>query len=81
MSDAQIRAVGAQQLLENETFHEAMNAVEADAVAALAAADLADPASLIRATADLQAVHRVRAYVQSLVTTGKVSARTPPAVA
>lgn len=81
MSDAQIRAIGAQQLLENETFHEAMNAVEAEAVAALASADLANPASLIRATADLQAVRRVRSYVESMVTTGKVSARTAPAVA
>lgn len=81
MTDTTARAIAAQQLLDNETFQALLTHLEAEAVDALDAANLADPSSLIRATADLQAVRRLRAAAESLVTTGKAAERSPPSVA
>lgn len=81
MSDPVAQAIAAQQLLDNETFQALLAQIEADAVYTLASADISDPASLIRATADLQAARRVREAADSLVRTGTASQRVPPAVA
>lgn len=81
MTDPVAQAIAAQQLLDNETFQGLLAQIEAEAVDTLASADISDPASLIRATADLQAARRVREAAGSLVTTGKASQRVPPAVA
>jgi hypothetical protein len=81
MTEPRARAIAAQQLLDNETFQTLLTQLEADAVDALDLADLANPTSLIRATADLQAARRLRAAAESLVTTGQAAERVPPSVA
>ncbi|KQO43021.1 hypothetical protein [Methylobacterium sp. Leaf85] len=81
MADRVAQAIAAQQLLDNETFLALLAKIEADAVDELAAADVSNPASLIRATADLQAARRVREAAESLVTTGIAAQRVPPTVA
>lgn len=81
MTDPVARAIAAQQLLDNETFQALLSQLEAEAVDALESADLANPHSLIRATADLQATRRLRAAAESIVTTGKAAERSPPSVA
>ncbi|MBO1021459.1 hypothetical protein IPV08_15975 [Methylobacterium sp. SD274] len=81
MADRVAQAIAAQQLLDNETFLALLAKIEADAVDALAAADVSNPASLIRATADLQAARRVREAAESIVTTGMAAQRVPPTVA
>ena len=79
--DPQGRAARAQALLDDETFREALGAVEADAIDALARANVADPAALIEHTALLQAVRAVRRHVESIVTNGTSSDRTGPVFA
>jgi len=81
MTDPRARAIAAQQLLDNETFQALLARLEADAVDALDAADLANTPSLIRAAADLQAARRLRAAAESIVTTGQAAERVPPSVA
>ncbi len=75
------RAANAQQLLDNELLTEALGRVEKAAIEALAGADVSDARALQRATAELQAARALRADLQSLVRTGKLSERTPLAVA
>ena len=79
--DPKGRAARAQALLDDETFRAALGAVEADAIDALARANVADPAALIEHTALLQAVRAVRRHVESIVTNGTSSDRTGPVFA
>lgn len=71
MSDAAIRAARAQQLLDDDLFQEAFAAVEADAVNALAAARLADLATLQWQTALLQATRQVRGHIENMARSGR----------
>jgi hypothetical protein len=79
--DREARAMRAAALLDNETFRDALTAIEASAVDALASASVADPAALIEHTALLQAVRAVRQHVESIATNGALSVRPGPAVA
>lgn len=79
--DPQGRAARAQALLADETFREALGQIEADAVDALAASSVADPAALIEHTALLQAVRAVRRHIESIVTNGTPSDRPGPVFA
>ena len=81
MTDARARGVAAQQLLDNDLFQHLFATVEQDAIDALASADLSDHGALQRAAADLQAIRRVKGQAESIVTTGTLSQRVPPAVA
>lgn len=77
----EVRAMRAQALLDDETFQEALAAIESDAVDALTRSNVADPAALIEHTALLQAVRAVRRHVESIVTNGTPSVRTGPVFA
>ena len=80
-TEKKARAVRAEQLLADPLLIEAAQALENEAVKALAEADVSDHAALMRATADLQAARRFVGHLNSLVREGKFAGRTPPAAA
>jgi hypothetical protein len=81
VNDPRARAIAAQQFLDSEMFAEIFDGMEREAIDRLATAPLSDPSGLIEATADLQAIRRVRETAQQFVATGTPSERVPPSVA
>lgn len=75
------RGIRAQQILDDEILVEALNRLEADAVDALASADLSDGQALIRHAAELKAARTFRDDLKSLVQTGERATTRPTAVA
>jgi hypothetical protein len=80
-NDAEIRAVRAQQLLDDEVLQEALRALEAHALQTALRAKTYDPHEAVSAISHLKAAHAIRSQLESLITTGKLQGRKPVQVA
>jgi ribosomal protein L22 len=74
VTDAEIRARGAQQLLENPLLKEALDQIEAEAIAAWKATKLEDTASRERLWMQVKAAQRVREVLEGAVENGRFEA-------
>lgn len=74
MSDHEIRAKNAQQLLENPMLQEALNELESEAIAAWKGTKLDDTATRERLWMQVKAANRVRDVLEGAVDNGRYEA-------
>jgi phosphosulfolactate phosphohydrolase-like enzyme len=79
--DVTIRAARAQQLIEDEVLEEGLSGVVADALYAVANADLSNQAECVAAVAAFQAAEAFSGKLKQYITSGRATGRKPFKVA
>lgn len=70
----QHRALGAQALLENDLFNEALESIERDLIAAWKATPARDTDGRERCWSAIQQLGKIKGYVENVLSNGKMAA-------